>query len=321
MPAGQAGNALITPNIALSMIENMIAGHPPFRPELGVGGASWFITEGTPYAGVGPSTSHTVPVQVDLIDTSGGRIYEQADLDRIFAEEKAKAQPLVEEQVRERFQKRAGRPAPPKLSKTLLSEVAYNLRKLAERRMWERIGREVGASTAKVAEVILPPNGPFSELPGRFKVVADANKIRLRGGVEALIATLRRSASPVPALEAEAATLARSMKIAGRIHAVLRVGGRILIVAAVSHDIYRIVIAEDKTEAIVTTVGGWAGAGAGAAAFSAFWAPADVVGPWAWVGHGVGALIAGGIGYWVGSETTRQVYKLIVHAQGDVPRR
>ena len=37
---------------------------------------------------------------------------------------------------------------------------------------------------------------------------------------------------------------------------VFRVGGRILIVFAVAHDIYRIIVAEDKQEAVFTTVGG-----------------------------------------------------------------
>lgn len=31
----------------------------------------------------------------------------------------------------------------------------------------------------------------------------------------------------------------------------------------------------------------------------------------AWALHGVGTLVAGGIGYWIGSETTRYVYELV----------
>lgn len=65
-------------------------------------------------------------------------------------------------------------------------------------------------------------------------------------------------------------------------------------------------------EAVVESAGGWAGATAGAAAFAAWFAPADAAGPWAWAAHGVGTLIAGGVGYWVGSETTRTVYELVV---------
>jgi hypothetical protein len=51
---------------------------------------------------------------------------------------------------------------------------------------------------------------------------------------------------------------------------------------------------------------------AGAAAFAAWFAPGDAAGPWAWAAHGVGTLIAGGVGYWAGSTTTRTIYELVV---------
>ena len=46
--------------------------------------------------------------------------------------------------------------------------------------------------------------------------------------------------------------------------------------------------------------------------FAAWYTPADAAGPWAWAGHGVGTLVAGGIGYYVGSEVTENVYELVV---------
>ena len=49
-----------------------------------------------------------------------------------------------------------------------------------------------------------------------------------------------------------------------------------------------------------------------AAGFAEVFAPADVAGPWAWAAHGVGVLIAGGIGYWIGSSTTRTIYEILV---------
>jgi hypothetical protein len=316
LPRGQGASALVTPDIALAMIENMIAGRPAFRPELGVGGASWFVSEGTPYTGVG--SGHTVPVQVDLIDTSGGQVFDQAILDEYYAQEEARARPQVEAEVRARFRVRSGRDAPPQLSNALIDRVERQLRGLAERRMWERIGREVAASGSKVGEVILPPMGRFSTAPGRFKIVADAAKIRVRGGVMSLIDALRPSASPVPALEAEAAALARSLRLAGQVRTVFRVGGKIVIVVAIAVDFYSIIVAEDKVEAVLSSVGGWAGAYAAGAAFAAWWTPADVAGPWAWAGHGVGTLIAGGVGYWVGSGITRTIYRLVVVNQGTV---
>jgi hypothetical protein len=316
LPRGQGGSALVTSEVALAMIENMVGGRPPFRPELGVGGVSWFVTEGTPYTGVG--SGNVVPVQVELMDSSGGRTYQQADLDAIFVEEEARARPEVDHQVRERFRIRTGRPAPEALTGTLRDKVAYQLRRLAERRMWERIGREVAASPARVGEVVLAQGGRFSRLPGRFKLVADAARIRLRGGLPPLIEALRPTATPVPALEAEAEALTRRMRIAGKVRTVLRVAGKIVIVIAMAADVYRIIIANDVLEAIITTASGWAGASIAAAAFAAWWAPADATGPWAWVAHGVGTLASGAIGYWVGSESTRYVYRLIVQSEGEV---
>jgi hypothetical protein len=316
IPRGQSGSALVTPSIALAMIENMLAGRPAFRPELGVGGSSWFVVEGSPYTGVGQE--HTVPVDVDLIDTSGSRVYDQTALDEYFVQEEARGRPEVEAQVRERFRIRTGRDAPTQLSSALTDKITYQLRRLAERRMWERIGREVAASRSRAGEVILPAGGRFSAAAGRFKIIADASKIRVRGGVMALVNALRPSASPVPELESEAATLARSMRLAGRVRTVFRVGGKILMVVAVLVDLYTIIVAEDRVEAVISSVGGWAGATAAGAAFAAWWTPADVAGPWAWAAHGVGTLVAGGVGYWVGSNVTRTIYRLVVVNQGTV---
>jgi hypothetical protein len=108
------------------------------------------------------------------------------------------------------------------------------------------------------------------------------------------------------------------MRAAGRVRSAFRIGGKILIVVAIAVDIYEIAIAEDQLEATLVSLSGWAGAAAGSAAFSALWTPADVAGPWAWAAHGVGALVAGGIGYWAGSSTTRYVYRLIVRSRGRV---
>jgi hypothetical protein len=240
---------------------------------------------------------------------------------RIFAEEQVKARPEVEAQVRAKFKERTGRDAPEPLSNALTERINYQLRRLSERRMWERVGREVAASEAKTGEVVLPAGGEFSAQPGRFKIVADASKIRLREGPLPLIDAIRASgaATPVPALEADVVALARTLRLAGTVRNVFRVGGRILIVAAIANDLYHVIIAEDKTEAVLQSAGGWAGAEAAALAFSAMWVPADIAGPWAWAIHGVGMLVSGAVGYWIGSGATRHVYRLIIHGRGDIP--
>lgn len=101
------------------------------------------------------------------------------------------------------------------------------------------------------------------------------------------------------------------LKWAGTVHNVFRYGGKVLIVVGVAADVYKVYVAEDKVKAVVESAGGWAGATAGAAAFAAWWTPADVAGTWAWAAHGVGTLIAGGVGYWVGSGITRTIYELV----------
>jgi hypothetical protein len=318
LPRGQGGAALVTPEVALEMLENVLAGRPPFRPELGVGGSSWFVTEGSPYTGVG--AENVIPVQAELISTEGGTVYQQADLDRIYGEEAARARPEVELQVRDRFRIQTGRDAPAELSNALVDRIERQLRGLAERRMWERIGREVAGSSSKVGEVVLPAGGRFSAVAGRFKVVADAAKIRLRGGPMPLLRAIETSGvvSPVPALSEATEELARTLRLAGRVRSVLRVGGRILVVVAIATDIYEIIVAEDHLEATIVSAVGWAGASAGAAAFSALWTLADTAGPWAWVGHGVGVLVSGAAGYWVGANVTRYVYRLVVPSRGQI---
>ncbi len=91
-----------------------------------------------------------------------------------------------------------------------------------------------------------------------------------------------------------------------------RYGGKILIVVALAQDVCKVYTAQNRTKAVVTSVGGWVGASAAAAAFAAWWPPADVAGPWAWAGHGVGTLVSGGIGYWIGSQTMRTIYELVL---------
>jgi hypothetical protein len=325
LPLGLPGRAMVTPDTGLAIIENMLAGRPPFRPDLGLGGCSWFVTEGTPYVGVG--ADHSIPVQAELIKTENAVRFDQARLEKIFYEERDLAAPKVEAEVRAKFRLKTGRDAPAQLSRTLTDKVTRQLRQLAERRMWERVAAEVRAAPNQVGEVILPggvprPDGPpvFSASPGKFTVVADAAKIKVRGGPMPIVRAMESAGAGgrVEALEASAAELAATLKLAGKVRSVLRVGGKVLIVVAVAVDVYEIIVAEDHLEATLVSLAGWGGAAAAAAGFSALWAPADVAGPWAWLGHGVGMLVSGAVGYWVGAETTRYVYRLVIQSRGQV---
>jgi hypothetical protein len=178
--------------------------------------------------------------------------------------------------------------------------------------MWTRVGEQIAASQQKVGEVILEQGSRFSDSPGKFTVVADASKITLKGGIAPVVDGLAKAGvSAEPVVVEAAAALANKLKWAGKVRTAFRYGGRILIVVAVTLDLIKIHRAQDKVKTTITSVGGWTGATAAGAAFAELWTPADVAGPWAWAVHGVGTLVAGGIGYWVGSEITRTVYELV----------
>ena len=307
----RAANTNVSPDVALKIIENHAKGEHPFKPELGKGGASWFVTEGAPYTGIDPSKSIEVPVE--LVPTPGQLRFDEARLQEIYNEEVQRTSAEVEAKYREFKGLNKETPLNSKMRKGL----QRFQERFAESRMWDRVGEMVRASEAKAGEVILQEGSRFSKTPGKFGVVADASKIRLKGGVGPLVETLDRAGVSVEPVVLEAVTkLSTKMKWAGRVRGAFRYGGRILLVLAIAQDVYKIYYAEDKLKAVITSLGGWAGATAAGAAFAAWFTPADTAGPLAWAAHGVGTLVAGGIGYWIGSETTRYIYELVPIGDG-----
>lgn len=305
---GVAGTTAITPDVAIKILENYSQGLPPFKPELGKGGASWFVTEGNPYVGIG--ADKTITVNAEITGTKGALRFGEAELLALHAQERAACAAEAEAKFREHHRIPPDKPLTNRLQKALDRPNGFK-DKFAESRMWDRVGERVAGSQSKVGEVILQ-NSKFSRQGnGKFLVVADAAKIRLKGGPTAILAQLEGSglkAEPVLIEAAEA--MATKLKWAGRVRTVFRYGGRVMIVVAIAADTYKIYHAQDKTKAVIETAAGWAGATAAAAAFAAWWTPADVAGPWAWAIHGVGTLVSGGVGYWVGSETARTIYEL-----------
>lgn len=303
---GTPGTTQVTPEVAIKMLENLSKGEPAFKPELGKGGASWFVTEGNPYVGIGDDKTISVETEISM---KGATRIGEAELLAMHEQAKATYAAEAEAQFREHYKVPADKPLNSRLRKALERFTD----KFAESKMWDKVAERAAASPSKVAEVVLE-NSKFSKQGnGKFAVVTDASKIKLKGGPSRLLAAVEGSLPKAEPVAAEAvAALAKKMKWAGKVRGVFRWGGRLLIVVAIAADAYTIYHAEDKVKAVVETVGGWAGASAGATAFAALWAPADVAGPAAWAVHGVGTLVAGGIGYWVGSELTRTVYELVV---------
>jgi hypothetical protein len=311
--ASTPGTTAVTPDIALKILENLSKGEPPFRPESGKGGASWFVTKGSPYVGI--DAAKNVDIQVEIKNLKDAIVFTEKELLVLFEEELQK--PELKESVEARFRMEheipADKPLTPRMQKQINRKNGL-LERAAETRMWDKVGEQVAKSPGKVGRVILQ-NSRFSKHAGdgEFAVVSDPAKIQIKGGPTKLLETVKKAGIEADPVVVEAAqALAKKMKWAGRVRNVFRYGGRIMIVVAIAADVYKIYKAEDRVKTTIESVGGWAGATAAGAAFAALWAPADVAGPVAWAVHGVGTLVAGGIGYWVGSEVTRTIYELIV---------
>jgi uncharacterized protein DUF4157 len=303
------GRAMLPPEIAFKILDNVAKGEPPWKPELGPGGAAFFTTEGNPYIGVG--ANYTIPAQVEIVKGANPLIFRDADLMKIWLSKLNAATAKAEAQVRADY----NLPAHLKIrSMKLWKTIIHKADGIAETEMWAEVGRKVVASPQKIGEVIFEPGDNFSRSSsGKFAIVADASKITLKGGTAPLIDALAKQGySAEPTVVQAAGALAKKMSWPGRVVNVFRVSpGRMLIVIGVVADVIKIYYARDKLKAITTSAGGWLGATAASTAFAAWYTPADVLGPPAWVGHAVGTLIAGGIGYFIGSEVTQALYELV----------
>ncbi|WP_164010481.1 LysM peptidoglycan-binding domain-containing protein [Pyxidicoccus trucidator] len=310
------GFSQVTPEVALKILNNFGKGEYPWRPDLGnFKGSAYFVTEGNPFTGT--DATKNVRVEVELILPKDAHVYNEAQLKSYFQQEHSKIQGDaaqmrdLERSYRERLKVPSDRP----LNSAQRKGLASRIRGIAELRMWQRIGAEVAQSKAKCAEVLLEPGSDFSKQgSGKFGVVADRTKILLKGNspqqILRALDALKIGAEPV--VQEAAQKLHQKLKWSGRVRSVFRWGGRVFIVVGVAADLYKVIVAEDKVKAVVESAGGWAGASAGAAAFALWWTPVDVAGPVAWAVHGVGTLVAGGVGYWVGSNVTRTIYELVV---------
>ncbi|MDF0668205.1 MAG: DUF4157 domain-containing protein [Nitrospira sp.] len=304
-------NTEVTPDVALKILDNVSKGEPPFRPELGKGGSSWVVTEGSPYVGIDPAKN--INIEVEILKTKDVVVFGENELTEILEQESKSTAAEAEAKFRENF----GLDKTAKLSNRLMKSLTRFQKRFAESRMWDRVGERVRASTGKVGEVVFKEGSRFSKTPGKFGVVADPAKVQVKGGIPKLMESLSKqgvSAEPVIVEAAEA--MAKKLKWAGRVRGVFHYGGRVMIVVAIAADVYKIYHAKNKTRAVIESAGGWAGATAAGTAFAAWFAPADVAGPWAWAAHGVGTLVTGAIGYWVGSKITRTIYELVLEDEG-----
>jgi hypothetical protein len=311
---GAPGVAGVTPEVAQAILGNVAEGKPPFNPDLGkVGSVSWFVTQGNPYVGTSADKSVTLPVEI--ANTSGKPAMEfgEKQLLEIYNRKMTEATHTAEAQLRERTGKTNGEP----LSKTNEKEISRNANRVAERAMWEEVGQKVRASDSGIGKVKLE-NSIFSKNGnGEFTLTSMADNVRLpKGAAAQLVEAIKTNAAPAePGVLEAAEKLATQEKWGGRVQGAFRVGGKVLIVVGIAADSYRLYTATDKLKTGVEIAGGWAGAAAASTAFAAWYTPADVAGPWAWLGHGVGTIVAGGVGYFAGSHAAKSLYELTVEGK------
>jgi hypothetical protein len=72
------GNSAVAKDVALSLLDNMAEGKPPFKPAEGIGGCSWFTTEGNPYTSV--SVDKNINVAVEIAKGNAPLVFREADL-------------------------------------------------------------------------------------------------------------------------------------------------------------------------------------------------------------------------------------------------
>ena len=311
---GVPGRAGVTPEVAQSILGNVAQGKPPFNPDLGqVGRASWFVTQGDPYVGNNAAKSVTLPVEIANTSGKPPVQFGEQQLLEIFNRKMPDARAAAEVALRERTGKINGEP----LSNTNLKEIARNASRIAERTMWNEVGETVRASESGLGKVKLENSAFSKSANGEFTLTSKAENVRLpKGSAAQLVEAIKVRAAPAEAGVLEAAEkLASQEKWGGRVQGAFRVGGKVLIVVGLANDAWRIYTATDKVKTSVEVAGGWAGATLAGGAFAAWYAPADVAGPWAWLGHGVGTLVAGGIGYFAGSEIAKTVYELTIEGK------
>ena len=68
-----AGEGMVTATVKALIEENLKRGEPPFKPELGLGGCSWFIWKGhgTPYTSIdkppkGSNEKKNIPIEATI---------------------------------------------------------------------------------------------------------------------------------------------------------------------------------------------------------------------------------------------------------------
>jgi len=332
--ARATGRMMVTPENAASIGQRLARGEPGLDPAFvpKKGGTMFFVSEGDPYSGVTAAQSVSVDVSVklpgDVIVFNDSTLLDihAEKLAELFRKEGATLPKNFLSAIKDFLAKAPRRPsdfayraADLGISNTRLNDLLNPRRGLAtsEAMMWDQVGSTVRESKGGVGRVVMSKDSHVSRgRPGEFLVVRDVAAVKIIGGgaqiADAMIAEGAKTGTTDSTIPEKVKAEVARMRRVGTVKAVFRVGGRILFVVAVAQDIFGIIYAKDKLKQIVKTAGGWAGGLAVGGAFAAWFAPGDAAGPAAWVAHGLGSIVAFGIGYWAGSEITTWVYEITI---------
>jgi hypothetical protein len=173
----------VTPDVAAKMIENLDAGEPAFKTELGLGGCSWFVSEGDPYTSVTNDPSKNVQINAQVRVPPTAIKFDTPRLDAMFESELAA---LTEEAALQRYREHKKIPPEKQTNREMKKNAERWRRRYAERRMWEAVGALVRASPAKTGVVELKGSQFSKSGDGTFIVSADNGAIQVPGGQGAI---------------------------------------------------------------------------------------------------------------------------------------
>ena len=180
--------------------------------------------------------------------------------------------------------------------------------------MWAEVGNRVVKSDDGIGRVVQSAHSMFSlGQPGAFMLTSRSEIATVIGGPAKLLEIIEATGLKAePAVVEAVEQFAKSGNISGNIEGVYRVGGRILIVAGLTADVFRIYQADDKIHETVKVVGGWSGATGAVIAYNSVMGPTNATGPVAWAVNIAGNISAGIGGYYFGEKIAEITYDLTV---------
>lgn len=305
-----AFNANLTPDIAEKFLRNVSEGKKPFEEDdrKESDGVYWFespINEKPEDDGARRPTW----IPVEIVDDKPSFTLNADELANAYEEQMTKATAALKAKLLSRYKAH-------RIDNTAV--VTWYARRIAEREVWKFVGAKVVASDEGIGLLELKAP-PFDDVIGSFIVVRDPSDVHVPDAVPRLVETLvRHGMEAEPYVLKAASVLIATMKEAGQVRAAFQIGGRVLLVIKLAKDTYKIVHARNKVKASVEVIGGWAGAAAAGSTFAHFFVPAHLMaGPAGWAMHGIGTVLAGAFGYWIGTSVCTWAYELVVIEQED----